>query len=311
MHKFDNFKRLRFKLETGFDRVFPYVMVAPTIAVICALIIYPIITGIKLSFYNYTLVSPIKPYIGLENYANLLKNTRFLFILGNTVVFAVFSVIISTLIGLLVALFLNKSSKVTGVYRSIGFLPWITPSVVFAYVWVWMFSKSFSPLNDLLMRLHIIDSPIAFLGDMSIKFLGLPLPFWSVLLVRVWFSFPFKMIMFLAALQSIPQTRYDAALVDGANKLQQFFYIILPAIMPVMFVVVALSTIWNLSHFDTNYLMTGGGPQDSTNVIPIFIYNRAFIHYKMGLASAAGVIILLLAAIIGFIYMRYMTRGEE
>lgn len=311
MQESSNLKRLRFKFQLSFDQAFPYLMVAPTVAVIGTLIIYPIITGIRLSFYDYTLVMPVKPYIGFRNYLNLLSDLRFLFILGNTVLFAVLSVAISAGIGLLVALFLNRSSKVIGIYRSIGFLPWITPMIVIAYVWVWMFSKSFSPLNTVLMKLRIIDEPVAFLGDLDIKFLGLSLPFWSVLTVRVWFSFPFKTIMFLAGLQSIPQTIYDAARVDGANKLQQFRHITLPALMPVVFVVVALSTIWNLSHFPTNYLMTSGGPQDSTNVIPIFIYNRAFIHYKMGLASAAGVIILILAGVIGYIYMKYMSRGEE
>ncbi len=174
-----------------------------------------------------------------------------------------------------------------------------------------MLSKNFSPLNTVLMKFHIIDEPVAFLGAMNIKFLGLCLPFWSVLTVRVWFSFPFKMIMFLAGLQSIPQTIYDAAQVDGANKLQQFRYITLPSLMPIVFIVVALSTIWNLSHFDVNLLMTSGGPQDSTNVTPIFIYNRAFIQYKMGLASAAGVIILILAGAIGYIYLKYLSRGGK
>jgi len=311
MQESSNLKRLRSKFQLNFDQAFPYLMVAPTIAIIGILIIYPIITGIRLSFYDYTLVMPVKPYIGFRNYLNLLSDLRFLSILGNTMLFAVLSVAISTVIGLLVALFLSRSSRVIGIYRSIGFLPWITPLIVIAYIWVWMFSKNFSPINTVLMKFHIIDEPVAFLGALDIKFLGLGLPFWSVLTVRVWFSFPFKMIMFLAGLQSIPQRLYDAARVDGANKLQQFLHITLPALVPIMFVVVALSTIWNLSHFPTNYLMTAGGPQDSTNVTPIFIYNQAFIHYKMGLASAGGVIILILAGVIGYIYMKYFSKGEE
>lgn len=307
----ESIRRSKLNLSLFLERAFPYLMVTPTIIVVCTLIIYPILTGISLSFYNYVLVSSEKPFIGLKNYSEILSDLRFHRILFNTVIFALLSVAISTLIGLGSALFLNKSGKLTGTFRSIGYLPWITPSVVFVYVWVWAFSKHFSPFNALLVNIHLLDSPIAFLGNLDIKFLGLSLPFWSVLFVRVWASFPFKTTTLLAALQNIPQERYDAAYVDGANRFQQFWYIVLPGIMPVMFIVVSMSTIWNLNHFDINYLMTSGGPQDTTNVLPIFIYNRAFIHYRMGLASAAGIIVLLVASVVGVIYLKYVSKGEE
>ncbi len=292
------------------DRAFPYLMTLPTVVVLGLLVVYPLITGVRLSFFNYNLMFPTKPFVGLENYRHLLSDSRFLFLLWNTVLFALLSVVFSTLLGLLVALFLNQKSKVVGVYRAIGFLPWITPTVVVSYVFVWMFSKSFSPINSFLTAFSIIEEPIAFLGSPEIKFLGLSLPFWSVLGVRVWTQFPFKMVMLLAALQTVPQELYDAAEVDGANRFQQFWRITIPAIWPVMVVTVSLSTIWNLSLFDINFLMTSGGPHDLTNVAPIFIYNEAFIHYRMGLASAAGVIILVLASVVGVVYLRSIRREE-
>lgn len=290
------------------NKFFPYLMIAPTILILGILIFYPLVVGIRLSFFDYNLMFPIRPFVGLKNYFLLLGDRRFIFLLWNTILFALLSVAFSTLLGLLIALFLNRRSRVTGVYRAICFIPWITPSVVVSFVFAWIFNKSFSPVNSFLVRVSLIDEPVAFLGDFAVKFLGLSLPFWSVLAVRTWTQFPFKMVMFLAALQTIPQDLYDAAKIDGANKIQQFRFVTFPYILPVATLVISLSLIWNLALFDINFLMTSGGPYDLTNVVPIFIYNEAFVHYRMGLASAAGAIILIFASIIGLIYLRLMRR---
>lgn len=285
-------------------------MMAPAVIVIAVLIIYPILEGIRLSLFNYNLMSRNRPFIGLGNFTALIQDARFLGIVWNTILFAAISNGVSTIIGLAAALLLNKAGKFTGMLRALGYLPWITPAVVFVYIWSWAMSRSFSPFNPILMSLGVISSPLSFLGDTSIGFLGLSLPVWSMLFVRIWASYPFKMTMLLAALQSIPTERYDAARVDGANVLQQFRHIVVPGIMPVLLIVISISTIWNLSHFEVNYLLTGGGPGDTTSVMPIFIYNRAFVHYRMGLASAAGLYIFVLAGIVGVIYM-WFVRGED
>ena len=285
-------------------------MMAPAVIVIAVLIIYPILEGIRLSLFNYNLMSRNRPFIGLGNFTALIQDARFLGIVWNTILFAAISNGVSTIIGLAAALLLNKAGKFTGMLRALGYLPWITPAVVFVYIWSWAMSRSFSPFNPILMSLGVISSPLSFLGDTSIGFLGLSLPVWSMLFVRIWASYPFKMTMLLAALQSIPTERYDAARVDGANVLQQFRHIVIPGIMPVLLIVISISTIWNLSHFEVNYLLTGGGPGDTTSVMPIFIYNRAFVHYRMGLASAAGLYIFVLAGIVGVIYM-WFVRGED
>lgn len=292
------------------DRRFALAMMTPAILVIAVLIIYPIIEGIRLSLFDYNLMSRNRPFIGLGNFAALIQDTRFIGIIWNTVLFALISNGVSTGIGLLAALLLNKAGRFTGMLRALGYLPWITPAVVYVYIWSWAMSRSFSPFSQILMDLGLISSRLSFLGDTSISFLGLSLPVWSMLFVRIWASYPFKMTMLLAALQSIPTERYDAARVDGANALQQFRHIVIPGIMPVLLIVVSISTIWNLSHFEVNYLLTGGGPGDVTSVMPIFIYNRAFVHYRMGLASAAGLYVFALAAVVGLIYM-WLVKGEN
>jgi len=290
------------------ERYFAYIMIAPAIISILILSLYPIIQGIRLSFFDYTLINPFKPFVGLENYVNVLRDPRFWKALYNTIAFSILSVFFSTLLGLVVALLLNSKLPLKGFLRSLTLLPWVIPSIVIAYTWVWLLNKDFSPFNDILLSLNLISRPISFLGDLNIRVGPFTLPFISILAVRVWTSYTFKAINFLAALQTIPEELYEAATIDGANSWQKFRYITFPSLIPVGAVVVTLSLIWNISHFDYNYLMTKGGPSDATNVLGTFIYQTAFSTFRLGYASAIGVLMLSISAIFGVIYMGLVLR---
>jgi len=283
-------------------------MVAPAVVSILILSLYPIIQGIRLSFFDYTLINPSKPFVGPENYLNVLRDPRFWKALYNTVAFSILSVFFSTLLGLVVALLLNSKIPFKGFLRSLTLLPWVIPSIVIAYTWVWLLNREFSPFNEILLSLNLIKGPISFLGDLNIRIGPVTLPFISVLTVRIWTSYTFKAINFLAALQTIPEELYEAATIDGANSWQKFRYITFPSLIPVGAVVVTLSLIWNISHFDYNYLMTKGGPSDATNVLGTFIYQTAFSTFKLGYASAIGVLMLSISAIFGVIYMGLVLR---
>ena len=290
------------------ERYFAYIMVAPAVVSILILSLYPIIQGIRLSFFDYTLINPYKPFVGSENYLNVLRDPRFWKALYNTVAFSISSVFFSTLLGLVVALLLNSKLPLKGFLRSLTLLPWVIPSIVIAYTWVWLLNREFSPFNEMLLSLNLIKSPISFLGDLNIRVGPATLPFISVLMVRIWTSYTFKAINFLAALQTIPEELYEAATIDGANSWQKFRYITFPSLIPVGAVVVTLSLIWNISHFDYNYLMTKGGPSDATNVLGTFIYQTAFSTFRLGYASAIGVLMLSISAIFGVIYMGLVLR---
>lgn len=304
-------RSIMLRINLSGDDLFPYIMIAPVAFVILGLTIYPIITGLKLSLYDYTLIAPAKPFIGLGNYAELFRDARFYRILSNTIWFTILSVAASTIMGVGAALLLNQKFKGVGIVRSITLLPWVTPAVILAFVWVWIFSKSFSPVNDLLMRLGLLKEPLSFLGDMSWRIGPITLPAVSVLIVRTWTSFPFKAIMFLAALQSIPVDLYEAAAIDGATSWHKFRFVTLPALIPVGAVVVTLSTIWNISHFNYNYLMTKGGPFDATNVIAVFLYQTGFAVYRLGYAAAVGGAVLLMTSVLGGIYIYMVSRQER
>lgn len=292
------------------ENIFAMVMIAPALVILLLLVVYPIMSGIRLSLFDYNLLKPKHSFLGLGNFIELLKDKRFLFIIWNTVIFAVIANTASTIIGLFAAILLNNSGKLTRVLRGLGYLPWITPSVVVVFVWGWIFSKNFSPINALLMQTGLIQTPLGFLGNTG-TFLGLTMPAWSVLFVRTWFSFPFKMTMLLAALQSIPKEQYEAARIDGANVTHIFWHIIIPWILPVLMITYSISMIWNLTHFEVNALLTNGGPRGLTTIITMFITEKAFVHYRMGLASAAGVLVMILASIIGIGYILAIRKGEQ
>jgi len=290
---------------------YPILMVSPAFIFIFSLAIYPLLEGIRLSFFDWTLINPKKPFIGFGNYKELLTDSSFWATINNTILFAFLSVLISTIIGLAVALLLNKEIIGRGFYRAITLIPWVTPSVIIAFTWWWLLSKDFSPINHLLLNLNLIDRPLGFLSDIDTTIFGRGLPFWSVLFVRVWTSFTFKTIMFLSALQSIPHSLYESASIDGANVLQKFRHITLPYIKPVMVVTVTLSMIWNLSHFDYNYLMTMGGPFGTTNILGVFVYQKAFSSFRFGYASTAGIAILVLSSIFAYFYLRHSKKTES
>ncbi len=305
--------KLKAKNKKGLFSIdwYPILLVTPAFTLIILLSIYPLLKGIRLSFYDWTLINPSKPFIGFDNYIELFTDSYFWSTVNNTLLFAILSVGISTIIGLAVALLLNKNIYGRGFYRAVTLIPWVTPSVIIAFIWWWLLSKDFSPLNHLLLNLNLIDKPIGFLSDIKTTIFGLGMPFWSVLAVRIWTSFTFKAIMFLSALQSIPTELYESASIDGANTTQKFRHITLPYITPVMAVTVSLSMIWNLSHFDYNYLMTMGGPFGTTNVMGVFVYQKAFSAFRFGYASTAGIIILLLSSVFAFIYMKFVKKEDN
>ncbi len=293
------------------DIAFSWAMILPALLLIALLVVYSIVYGIRLSFFDVNLLSGRNNFVGFQNYIRLLSDKEILRVTWNTFSMAISANVISTIVGLATALLLNASGRKVGVLRTFGYLPWITPSVVFIFTWSWMFSKNFGPFNHLLLEMNIISEPISFLGDPDALIAGVRAPIFSVLLVRVWASFPFKMTMFLAALQSIPQGLYEAAKIDGANVWYRFIHITIPYITKVIILVFSISTIWNLSHFEVNYLLTKGGPQGITNVLPTYIYHRAFVLFDLGSAATASMIIFLISGFIGFVYIRLSKNTER
>ncbi len=244
----------------------------------------PVLMSFGLSFSYWNLLG--KPvFVGLENYQAVLGDPLFWKTLQNTLVFVAGSVALEILLALSAALLLSRAMRGIGIFRTIFFLPVITPMVSVALVWGWLYDPRYGPLNALIGLFGV--EPISWLYD----------PQWamfSIILLRVWKDMGYNMVILLAGLQGIPTHLYESASLDGAGAIQRFFRITLPMLSPTLFFVTTVSLINAFQAFDSVYLLTQGGPENSTQVVVFWLFQNAFQFYKVGPASAIAYILFII-----------------
>jgi multiple sugar transport system permease protein len=281
------------------DTFAAWTFLAPALILLGIFVIWPIAYLFYLSFTagSFTLTGTY--WIGFKNYWRLLLNPDFWQVLGNTFYFTVATVIPSLVIPLGLAVLLNRSIAYRGILRSIYFLPSIISLVAAGLGFRWLFQTT-GPVNAFL---HIFGiAPISWLGD---TFWAMPV----LILLSIWKQLGFNMVVFLAGLQAIPTNRYEAADLDGANSWQQFLYITLPGLRPTLIFATVTTAIFTLRSFEQVYVITGGGPLNSTNLLVFYIYQEAFAQFDFGYAAAAATV--LLAATLVLVYLQLRTWGEE
>ncbi|WP_332689076.1 carbohydrate ABC transporter permease [Bosea sp. (in: a-proteobacteria)] len=275
----------------------------PALLILVALLLYPLGDVVRLSFYDSNLQREV--WVGLGNYLALLNDPLFWKAFAQTVVFTFFSVVLHLVIGLALALLLNM--QLAPVFRSLArgllIVPWLLAPTVAGMIWVLML-QPFGVFNGLLVTLGFLDpnGTISWLGDPSTA-LG------SVTAMNVWRAFPFFMVMLLAGLQAIPKQLYEAAEIDGATLWEQFWHITLPQLRSVITTIVLLDSIWTFRAFDPVYVMTGGGPAHSSEVLATAIYFDGFQKLKFGYASAQAVVMFVVLFIVSAIYVRRTMRN--
>jgi len=257
-------KALRFLLR---DSTLGYIFLFPALLVILGLVAYPFVSAVVMTFQAKTAGAPGR-FIGLGNYRELLASEQFLRTIINTVVYTGVGVGVKFLLGLSMALVLNQERFCNNLFRSFLLIPWAIPTVMSALNWRWIFDDASGLINNVLVRLNLIDETISWLSNPH-------LAMFSVLLVVVWQGTPFFTMSFLAGLQSIPKELYEAAEIDGASVLQQFFAITLPRLQPVFITAVMLSAILTSASVQFVYILTNGGPSDRTMIFPVLSYNLA------------------------------------
>jgi multiple sugar transport system permease protein len=212
-------------------------------------------------------------------------------------------------LGVLAAQVLNRDFIGRTLLRTTFLLPWFIPPVIAAGIWRWLLNTNLSPINSVLKDAGLIDANIGFLTDTtSIGYFSLPML--VVSLVRTWNGLPFVTVMVLAGLQSIPNEIYEAADIDGANSWQKFTRLTLPLLRPVLVVIATLLSISGIGYFEVNYVMTGGGPRDLTNILGVWAYDQAFSFYRFDYAAATSSVILILTSFIAFFYIRYLLKED-
>ena len=273
-----------------YKKITPYLFIAPMIGGLALFRIGPIIASFVISFTKWN-VRTAPEFVGLGNYIEMANSDIFWLVLKNTLVFTALYVPGVIVVSLILAVILNQKLKGIAFFRGLYFMPYITSMVAVAMAWNWIFSTRFGVLNNVLKDMFGVSHPPAWLADRNYALLVL-------VIVTVWKTAGFYMMVFLAGLQSIPSHIYEAARIDGANRFQVFFKITLPMLSPVTFFVLVFSLINAFRTFEVTYAMTQGGPLHASTTLAYYIYRNAFEFNRMGFASALAYALMLLVGLI-------------
>ena len=262
----------------------------------------PILQALQLSFYDAPLLSTQRTFVGLENYATALSDPVFIRAMLNTVVYAVEAVILQVLVALALALLIRNYYPGIGFFRSAYFLPVVTSLVVVSTVWKIMYHTENGLINSVLRTAALPSIPWLTSPDVAL---------WSIVILGLWKEVGFSMLVLLGGLHSIPRDYYEAAAIDGATGGRSFWHITLPLLRRAMLFVVVLSTINAFKLFTPVYVMTDGGPSDSTQTMVFYIFQSVFRYFKMGYASALSFLLLILVLILAAIQFRLFRSDVE
>lgn len=268
--------------------------VLPSLVFLAVFVIYPIFHAFYLSLHRYNLLEP-PVWDGLGRYRLLMDDARFFKALGNTLLFALMTVPVGTAISLLLAVLINQSLRGILFFRTAYYLPVVTSFVAVSFIWLWIYEPQFGVLNQLLKALGM--PTFAWLRDPNTALL-------SIAILSVWKNAGYNMIIFLAGLQGVPQYLYEAAEIDGANAVQRFWRITVPMLSPTTFFVFVVYFIGALQMFVQSWILTQGGPLDSTLTVVYLIYQNGFEFLKMGDAAAMSVILFLFISVVTYFNTR-------
>ncbi len=280
------------------DKLYPYGSVLPALVVIILFTIFPVIYAIRTSVYLNILTKPKShPFVGLKNFIDVITDYYFKDAIINTAIYTIVAVAGVILFGLLVAHLLNSKLRSANALKIIILLPWAIPAVVAGLMWKWILNSDFGIFNGILYSLGIIKSYIPFLADPVLaKF--------SLIMAHIWKEGPLATIFILAGLQLIPNELYEAAKIDGGGGLRLFRYVTLPLLRPILLVVLVYETMTAILTFDIVYVLTGGGPGNSTALISWFAYAEIFKFLNLGGGVALSIIIAMITLVLIILYMR-------
>jgi ABC-type sugar transport system permease subunit len=277
-------------------------MILPSYSIYCIFVFLPVLVTIFFSFTNYDMYKTME-FVGFSNYRRMfLRDTVFLISVRNTFIYAAGVIIPQIVLGLIMAVILNRKIFGQRFHRVAFYMPHVTSMVSVAMVWLWIYDPAFGALNQILKSVGL--QPQKWLFDLN---LALP----SIILMSIWKLIGYNMIIYLAGLQQIPQELYEAATVDGASDWHQFFRITVPMLAPTTFFLFVIASVQSFSVFEQVNVMTQGGPMNATTTIVHQIYEQAFSQFQMGYASAMAVFLLVITLILMTLNFQYGNRGAD
>ncbi|MFQ5854256.1 MAG: carbohydrate ABC transporter permease [Anaerolineae bacterium] len=293
--------RLRFNIND--PQWLGLTLIAPTFGIVLGFLLFPFLYALVLSFMHYNLSNPnATAFIRIENYLELLTDRYFISAVQRTIVFSIVSVVLEVLLGISIAIVLDQKFRFQGLMRGLIILPWALPTVVNGIMWKWIYNADYGALNALLTQLGVLQEYQVWLAD----------PNWAMALVifaNVWKETPFTVILVLAALQGIPAELYEAGKVDGTSAWQSLWHITLPLLRPVIMIAALLQVIWGFQTFDLIYIVTSGGPFNSTELVAYRLYLQTFKFFEFGYGSAMAYMVTLFLLIPAIFYIRSAYRN--
>lgn len=279
----------------------PLLFLSPILTLFSIFILYPFVRAIWYSFNDVSLLGGTFGFSGLTNYANVIKNSDLPDIAQNSLIWTFTAVSLQLIFGAIGALLLNQKFKMRGTIRGLAMIPWATPSVLVALIWMWLLDPNHGLINAILQDVGVIDNPVAWLSSPESAL-------WTLILVDAWQGVPFFAVMILAALQSIPEELRDAAKTDGCSLTQIFRHVVVPHILPTVLITLILRIIWTANYMDLIYILTGGGPGHATATFPLHSYITA---YKIGNMGEGAAVIMIQAAVLAFLITFYVRLSNK
>jgi len=284
-------------LDRKKNKIQGYLLLLIPLGLIGIVGIYPLVRAFFLSFTDATLYSTELHFLGFTNYHKLFGSSEFINALKHSVLLTTLSVLIQYFLGLIIALVLHhRTLKIFNFLTNFLMLPWIIPVASTVFMFNWMVQPGFGFFNMVFESLGLTNLTGYWFGNINF---AMP----SIIMMHVWRNTPFYALVIFASLKGIPKTLYEASSIDGANILQQFFYITLPNIIYSSAVVIVLHVLWTFNNFDFVFLSTGGGPVGKTDVLATLIYRQSWQYYSFGYASALGVIMFSIMLVFGIFYI--------
>lgn len=283
-----------------------YFYLFPAVLFMLALIGYPLIYNMILSFQNVSLANIASQdisFIGIDNYQRLAQDKVFWASLKNTLLYTAGSVFFQFAIGFLLALFFSMKFRLAPFLRGLMMVSWLIPLTVTALLFKFMMASNEGVFNQLLLSWGMIDNPIPWLSDPKIAI-------WSVIIANIWVGIPFNMLLISAGLSSLPEDVYESASLDGANAFQKFIHLTLPLLRPVITVVMMLGFIYTFKVFDLVFVMTGGGPVHATEVLSTVSYRYSFDEFQFSMGAASANVLFFILLLVSLVYLRLIKKDE-
>lgn len=298
--------RVRRSAQSREDARLGLLLAAPAVAFIILVALFPLLGTIRDSLFKISLrfANAERPFVGLQNYQTALGDDRWLNALRVTGMVAGLSVAVELVLGMIIALAINRSFAGRGIVRASVLVPWALTTVVSAKMWAWIYDGRYGVFNDILMRLNIIDQPLIFLAKPN-------LTIWAMIGAEIWKTTPFMALLLLAGLQLIPADIYEAAAIDGTTSWQNFWRITLPLLKPTILVALLFRTIDAVRMFDLPRVLTNGGPGTSTETLVLYSYNTFFTTLNFGYGSTLAVLSFLIVLAISFVYIKVLGAPTQ